>query len=358
MKINMSFLRVFLLAAAVYPLAPLTAGAGAPLKINFQGRLAESGLAAEGSKTFVFKIYDTSSGGNLVWTSASQALTLTQGVFSAALSAGTPAALSTAVFSGARYVEMTVDGVTLAPRQEMMSAPYALVAQALAPDAVMPSATIAAGSVNDSHVSLTTAAINSGKFGDDRVYISTGAFYGGFNAAGKLVQLDESGRLGEGIIPVLTTAAITSGKFGDDRVYISTGAFFGGFNAADKLVKLDASGRLGVGVAPTSALTVGGPISLPIKTVTANYTITENDSTILADASTNIIELTLPDAVAAKGRVYTVKKIDDSVNGVSAIAVDPQLIDGAVDISFYLQWNTAVLQSDGSNWIVISILGF
>jgi len=178
--------------------------AGAPLKINFQGRLDESGLPAEGSKNFVFKLYDAVSGGNLVWTSQTESLTLANGVFSAVLSAGTPAALSTAAFSAARWVEMTVDGVTLAPRQEMVSAPYALVAQALAPDAVIPAAALAAGSVNDSHVVLSTAAIGFGKFGDGRVSVSTGAFYGGFNGADKLVQLDGSGNL-----PPLNGAALT-----------------------------------------------------------------------------------------------------------------------------------------------------
>ncbi|MDD2805937.1 MAG: hypothetical protein PHV33_10310 [Elusimicrobiales bacterium] len=198
-----SFYRFWVLAAALGLCAgPLAAGT--PLKINFQGRLDESGLPAEGSKNFVFKIYDAVSGGNLVWTSQTQSLTLAEGVFSAVLSAGTPAALSTATFSAARYVEMTVDGVPLSPRQEMVSAPYALVAQALAPDAEIPPAAIADGSIGDSKVLLTTGAIVSGRFTDGRVYISTGAFYGGFNGADKLVQLDGSGNL-----PPLDGSALT-----------------------------------------------------------------------------------------------------------------------------------------------------
>jgi len=179
MKKNGSFFKTAALLAALQALAPLAAGAGVPLKINFQGRLAESGLPAEGSKTFVFKIYDASSGGNLLWTSQSQALTLTQGVFSAALSAGTPADLSTGTFSGARYVEMVVNSVVLAPRQEMVSAPYALVAQALAPDAkiITPITTVTAdytiadgdgtiladATANDVTVTLPAAAVSAGR---------------------------------------------------------------------------------------------------------------------------------------------------------------------------------------------------
>ena len=255
-KINPT-LKLAALAACLLAAAHGVLQAGAPLKINFQGRLDESGAPAEGSKSFVFKIYDVSSGGTPVWTSATQPLTLSQGVFSASLAAGTPAALSTGTFTGARYVEITVDDVVLSPRQEMVSAPYALVAQALAPDAVVPQGTILAASVTDYHVLLTTGAITSGKFTDDRVYISTGAFYGGFGGADQLVQLD-----GSGYLPVLNGSALTNvaaasysgsiaasqvtGIFNDNKLAISTGAFAGGFNSAEKLVQLDGSGYLPV----------------------------------------------------------------------------------------------------------------
>ncbi len=209
------------LAACLLAAAHGALQAGAPLKINFQGRLDESGAPAEGSKSFVFKIYDVSSGGTPVWTSAAQSLALSQGVFSASLAAGTPAALSTGTFTGARYVEITVDGVTLSPRQEMVSAPYALVAQALAPDAVIPQGTILAASVTDYHVLLTTGAITSGKFTDDRVYVSTGAFYGGFNGADQLVQMTSAtklpavdGSLLTGLNPSNLSGAVAAAKGG------------------------------------------------------------------------------------------------------------------------------------------------
>ena len=301
MKNKKSLLKLAALAACLLPAVQGVLQAGAPLKINFQGRLDESGQPAAGSKTFVFKLYDAAAGGNLVWTSQSQVLALTQGVFSAALDSGLPAGLSTATFSGARYVEITVDGVILAPRQEMVSAPYALVAQALAPDAVLPPLTVAPGTISDVHVVLTTAAITAGKFGDDRLSLSTGAFYGGFNGADHLVQLTPAGKLpvldgsaltgvpassysgsvaasqvadgalGANVVAssvaankvhgaalqagavtdakvLLSTAAISSGKFGDDRVLISTGAVVSGkFGDDNVLVSTAAvgSGKFG-----------------------------------------------------------------------------------------------------------------
>jgi hypothetical protein len=266
--------KLLVLAVCLHLLAAGQAFCGAPLKINFQGRLDENGQPAAGSKTFVFKIYDAVSGGSLVWTSAAQPLTLSDGVFSALLAAGDTTALSTATFAAARFVELSVDGVTLAPRQEMVSAPYALVAQALAADADIPPTAIAAGSVTDAKVLLTTAAITSGLFGDDRVNlstgaitagvfsderirISTGAFYADFNGPYQLVQLNNVGRfpatfVGDGALSanvlvssvavgkiyggaiqdnavtdekvLLSTAAITYGRFGDWRVRITTGA--------------------------------------------------------------------------------------------------------------------------------------
>ncbi len=229
---------------------------GAPLKINFQGRLDENGRPAEGTKTLVFKIYDAASGGSLLWTGQPQTVTLSGGVFSALLSAGSPAALSTATFSGARYVELSVDGVPLSPRQEMVSAPYALVAQALAPDAELPAAAIGPGSVGDAQVSLTTAAISSGRFTDDRVAVSTAAFPGGFNGAYQLVQLDPQGKLpgldGSALRNIrvstadisgaitdasvsLSTSAVVFGKFSDNRVMVTTGAVYAGLFGDDRV---------------------------------------------------------------------------------------------------------------------------
>ncbi len=262
---------IILLSALFLAASAGPASAVVPLKINFQGRLDESGQPVDATKTFVFRIYDALTGGTPLWVSQSQPIAVSKGVFSAELAAGylsdlsTPSDISTATFSGARYVEIVVDGQTLSPRQEIVSAPYALVAQSLSPDAQLPASSIADGSVTDVKVTLSTAAISSGKFSDDRVTITTGAFNGGFNAADKLVQLQSNGYLpalnGSQLYNVsvttaglsgtitdasvqLSTGAITSGRFSDDRVAITTGAVAGGFNGAYQLVQLDASDKL------------------------------------------------------------------------------------------------------------------
>lgn len=135
MKTTNSFPKTAALIFFAQLLACVPAGAGVPLKVNFQGKLSVSGQPADGTETFGFKLYDAPNNGNLVWTSQDQSVTVSQGVFSVILETGTTVNLSTSVFSGPRYAEITVNGQPLSPRQEMVSAPYALVAQSLAPDA-------------------------------------------------------------------------------------------------------------------------------------------------------------------------------------------------------------------------------
>lgn len=198
--------------------------AGAPQKINFQGRLEESGQPAEGAKNFIFKLYDALSAGSLVWTSQAQSVAVTNGVFSVVLETGTPVNLSTAAFAGARYVEITVDGVPLSPRQEMVSAPYALVAQALAPDAVISLSSLEKDPSSVSVINTSTNAVDWTQLKNVPAGLADGT--------------DDSGGA------TFSTAAIVSGKFSDERVSISTGAFYGGFNAADQLLQLDGAGKL------------------------------------------------------------------------------------------------------------------
>ncbi|MEA3307231.1 MAG: hypothetical protein U9Q34_05560, partial [Elusimicrobiota bacterium] len=96
---------------------------GVPAKINFQGRLEESGQAVNESRNMVFKIYDAESGGVLIWTSQLNNVTVTNGLFSINLDTGTLSNISTATFKGARYIEVVIDGVILSPRQEIISSP-------------------------------------------------------------------------------------------------------------------------------------------------------------------------------------------------------------------------------------------
>lgn len=371
------------------------AWAGAPLKFNFQGRLNENGQPADGTKAFVFKIYDVQSGGSAVWTSETQDIGVSDGIFTTVLSTGTPADLSTATFSGARYIEITVDGVPLSPRQEMVSAPYALVAQSLAPDAELPPATILAASVTDYHVLLTTSAISSGKFGDDRVQISTAVIsgLGALAEAGAEADPVFTGHAAYGVSVTsitlwnaaygwgnhasagyATTAGVTSALssyaalsatqvFTGANTFASTAAFTAqegsapGVTVSSGLAVLGGNVGLGTG-SPNSTLSVSGSLSLPIRTITADADITDSDFTVLIDASGGAVTATLPTAVGRAGRIYVVKAVDVT-NTATLAARAGETIDGESQYGntppgFVNDGDLVHCQSDGSNWVIIT----
>ena len=387
MKIKALYLA--LACAALLPFLPADLSAGAPLKIGFQGRLDESGQPAEGTKNFVFKLYDAVSGGNLVWTGDAQAVALANGVFNATLAAGTPA-LSTAAFAGASYIEITVDGVPLSPRQELVSAPYAMVAQALAPDAVF---------------SLSTASVTSGKFGDDRVQISTAVISGlgsmalagsetdplfvvsvsSLIVAGDITNWDSAygwgdhatagyatgGDITAALADYETTAAhqadlasyaalAATQAFTGANTFTSSAAFTfqhaaaPGVRVSSGLVV--AAGRTGLGTAsPNSILSVNGSLSLAVKTITvadSPYSLTDQDSTVLVDAAGGNVNVVLPPAAGVTGRVYTVKRIDLGATFVTLLPYGwdiplNETIEGQDNMDLSGQFQYAMVQSGG-----------
>lgn len=105
------------------------------------------------------------------------------------------------------------------------------------------------------------------------------------------------------------------------------------------------------GLIVTTGLNVTG--YLAIRTTTSTGAILNSDSTVLADASLTPISLTLPTAVGVAGRVYTIKKIDNSGNALSVITTSGQTIDGAASLTVTSQWVSVTVQSDGSNWLIL-----
>jgi len=87
-----------------------------------------------------------------------------------------------------------------------------------------------------------------------------------------------------------------------------------------------------------------------IKTVTANYTMTWADETILADASGGAITVTLPDPAAYPNYEVMIKKIDSSANAVTVAPHGTETIDGASSLTLANQNDAVRLRSDGTNW--------
>jgi len=95
--------------------------------INYQGRLADSGgTPINGTQGMTFALYDAPSGGNLVWGPESHpAIAVSDGLFSVGLGSQTGGGIPTSVWNGGRYLEVTVGGETLSPRELIRSVPIA-----------------------------------------------------------------------------------------------------------------------------------------------------------------------------------------------------------------------------------------
>lgn len=102
--------------------------ADTPTRLGYQGRLFKAdGTPAAGTLDVQFAVFEGESGGTELWKEA-QRLAFSDGFY--ATSIGTVNALPSDLFAGAeRYLEVTVGGETLSPRQRLDAVPYALEAQ-------------------------------------------------------------------------------------------------------------------------------------------------------------------------------------------------------------------------------------
>lgn len=114
--------------------------------------------------------------------------------------------------------------------------------------------------------------------------------------------------------------------------------------------------RLGIaaGTSPNSTLSVGGSISTGITTKTASYTASTNDYTILCNNTSGSITISLPSAIGCTGRVYVIKKNSTTLNNVVIDPNSSEKIDGATSKTLTNQYESIMIQSDGTNWYILS----
>jgi len=236
-----------------------------PELINFQGKLANSaGTPVTAPVSMVFRFYTTPTSPTPVWTESQEVTPDAYGIYSVLLGSATPFSTFNISFSTAYWLGVAVgtDGEML-PRYQLVSSAYSLyslnsataawaggadwatitnksavtaqgnvfngasqlvlmdtdgflpalngskltnMATAALADGSVTTVKLANNAVTDAKVSLSIAAISSGKFGDNRVAISTQAISGGiYNTAGRLVQLGA-----DGFLPVLNGSNLTS----------------------------------------------------------------------------------------------------------------------------------------------------
>lgn len=90
----------------------------------------------------------------------------------------------------------------------------------------------------------------------------------------------------------------------------------------------------------------GGGFGGPIKTVTANYSIVVTDGTILVNAASAPINITLPVASACVGQIFNIKKIDGSANAVTIMGT----VDGVTNSVISFKNQNSEVQSDGTTF--------
>jgi parallel beta-helix repeat protein len=92
-----------------------------------------------------------------------------------------------------------------------------------------------------------------------------------------------------------------------------------------------------------------------LKLVSSNYSIANNDNTILVDTTTANTYVTLTNPQFLKGKSITVKKISPDSNSV-VIITSTGTIEGQPNLIFNIQNDTYSIKSDGTNWQIISKL--
>lgn len=92
-------------------------------------------------------------------------------------------------------------------------------------------------------------------------------------------------------------------------------------------------------------------------TVTSAYTTTADDETILCDASSGAVTITLLDCRTNTILTQKIKKIDNSANACTLDGTGSQTIDGSATLALSSEHNAVTLQCDGANWRVYTGTG-
>jgi hypothetical protein len=147
---------IALIATAQVWARPLASPTSAPgpsaTTVNYQGRLSDSdGVPLDGTYGMSFALYDAATDGSLVWGPEEHtAVEVSDGLFSVGLGSKTSGGIPTTTWNGDRYLEITVSGETLAPRELIRSVPIAGMALTV-PDGAIGSSQIASNSISTEH---------------------------------------------------------------------------------------------------------------------------------------------------------------------------------------------------------------
>jgi len=129
----------------------------------------------------------------------------------------------------------------------------------------------------------------------------------------------------------------------------------------DSTAKAYLTGKLAVGYTgtlptPHSYLQLNGSTAFPITYTSSNLTLTDAHYMVLVDASGRSRTITLPISSDVVGRIYIVKKIDNSPNSVVIRATFDDSIEGNESISLQSYGDTVILQASDNGWYTVKPL--
>ena len=170
-------------------------------------------------------------------------------------------------------------------------------------------------------------------------------FVGAFKTSGNANGLSRiTGALSDSIVLHAATATTPGG------VSTTTQTFGGNKTFQDSLTAA-ATALVGASGTANSTLQVSGSLSLSIRTVTANTTLSGTDYTVLVNATGGAVTVTLPTPTTAiSGRTYIIKKIGGGLT--NDVVISGAIEDGS-SMSIYNDWTVVKLQTDGTKWYVI-----
>ncbi len=117
----------------------------------------------------------------------------------------------------------------------------------------------------------------------------------------------------------------------------------------------DTNNRLGIrDNTPLSTLETGGSFGVKLISTTTDFTATENEVVILADATLGNLTITLPAASGVTGRIYIVKKIDTSNNSVIVDPNSTETIDDRTSFNLNKRFASVMFISNGTSWFTLS----
>lgn len=127
-------LLLFLIDSSLFRVNRVEAAAGINRTVNFQGKIVNKTggtNVGDGSYTFVFKIYDSSSGGSKLWGDETQtSVPVTNGIFQVALGSVRSFATDSLDFNQDNlWLDITFNGENFGSRIRLAAVPYALTAE-------------------------------------------------------------------------------------------------------------------------------------------------------------------------------------------------------------------------------------